>query len=108
MLALLVAPKSVFSWKVWSRPSEPLHSLDTLRVMMLITPPMASEPYSVDIGPRITSMRSMADRGGMKLVDVSPKPLGVTLPAAFWRRPSMRRSEEHTSELQSRENLVCR
>src|SRR5690606_41967659 len=32
--------------------------------------------------------------------------------AAFWRRRrlghSPRRSEEHTSELQSRENLVCR
>ena len=26
-------------------------------VMMLITPPMASEPYSVDPEPRITSMR---------------------------------------------------
>ena len=32
----------------------------------------------------------MADSGGMKLVEVSPKPLGVTLPAAFCRRPSIR------------------
>jgi len=31
--------------------------------MMLMTPPMASEPYSEDIGPRMTSMRSMADMG---------------------------------------------
>jgi len=51
---------------------------------------MASEPYSVDIGPRITSIRSMADIGGMKLVEVSLKPLGVTLPAVFWRLPSIR------------------
>ena len=29
----------------------PPHSLGTLRVMMLITPPIASEPYSEDIGP---------------------------------------------------------
>src|SRR5436309_7427234 len=29
-------------------------------------------------------------------------------PTASWRRLSTGRSEEHTSELQSRENLVCR
>ena len=57
--------------------------------MMLITPPMASEPYRVDMGPRMISMRSMAASGGMKLVCVPPKPFGVTLPAAFWRRPSI-------------------
>jgi hypothetical protein len=37
----------------------------------------------------MTSMRSMADSGGRKLVCVPPKSLGVTLPAEFWRRPSM-------------------
>ena len=37
---------------------------ETLRVITLITPPMASEPYSDDIGPRTTSMRSMASSGG--------------------------------------------
>ena len=47
---------------------------------------------SVDIGPRTTSIRSIAETGGMKLVDVSPKPFGVTLPAVFWRRPSIRTS----------------
>ena len=30
------------------------------RVMMLTTPPIASAPYSVDCGPRITSMRSIS------------------------------------------------
>ena len=35
-------------------------------------------------------MRSIALTGGMKLVEVPPKPFGVTLPAAFWRRPSIR------------------
>src|SRR5690554_7003842 len=68
----------------------PLHWVLTFLVMILMTPPMASEPYRVDMGPRITSMRSMADIGGMKLVEVSLKPLGVTLPAGFWRRPSIR------------------
>ena len=35
-------------------------------------------------------MRSIADIGGMKLLAVPPKAFGVTLPAAFWRRPLMR------------------
>ena len=30
-------------------------------VMMLITPPIASEPYSVDIGPLMTSICWMSD-----------------------------------------------
>ena len=31
----------------------------------------------------------MAPTGGMKLVAVSPKPFGVTLPGGFWRLPSI-------------------
>src|SRR5207302_10337977 len=31
-----------------------------------------------------------------------------TAPCRTWARPRRQRSEEHTSELQSRENLVCR
>jgi hypothetical protein len=34
-------------------------------------------------------MRSIAATGGMKLVAVSPKPFGVTLPGGFCRLPSM-------------------
>src|SRR5690606_29479611 len=37
----------------------------------------------------------------------SPDPREVLVPAEFHRSRSLR-SEEHTSELQSRENLVCR
>ncbi|MNL37977.1 hypothetical protein D3C87_1601560 [compost metagenome] len=57
--------------------------------MMLITPPIASDPYRVDMGPRTTSMRSMAAIGGMKLVSTSPKPL-ARAPELFWfnRLPS--------------------
>ena len=47
-------------------------------VMIFTTPPIASEPYSVDIGPLITSIRSMAARGGMNPVFMAEKPLGVT------------------------------
>ena len=32
-------------------------------VIKLITPPMASEPYSVEAGPLITSTRSIRDFG---------------------------------------------
>ena len=57
--------------------------------MMLITPPIASEPYKVDIGPRTTSIRSIAAMGGMKFVSTSPKPMGRA-PELFWfsRLPS--------------------
>ncbi len=45
-------------------------------VMILITPASALEPYSEDIGPRITSIRSMADIGGSQPNWVAlPKPL---------------------------------
>ncbi len=42
------------------------------------------------MGPRTTSMRSMAETGGIKLVCVSLNPFGVMSPALFWRRPSIR------------------
>src|SRR5215475_15141768 len=38
----------------------------------------------------------------------SPAGCGVTWSTGCATAPSCRRSEEHTSELQSRENLVCR
>ena len=33
------------------------------RVIKLITPPMASDPYNVDAGPLMTSTRSISDCG---------------------------------------------
>src|SRR5690606_39430912 len=51
-------------------------------------------------------------KGSIRIIP--PRPEGVCLPGAGMRRalsgsvPHDRRSEEHTSELQSRENLVCR
>ncbi|MNL83234.1 hypothetical protein D3C87_2108270 [compost metagenome] len=39
-------------------------------MMTLTTPPMESEPYSEDIGPRITSTRSIAAIGGIKAASV--------------------------------------
>ncbi len=45
------------------RLTEPIQRSLGWRVMRLTTPPSASEPYSADMGPRMTSMRSMADMG---------------------------------------------
>ena len=44
-------------------PTEPIQRSLGWRVMRLITPPSASEPYSADMGPRMISMRSTADMG---------------------------------------------
>ena len=43
-----------------------------------------SDVPGVDIGAPV------GKTGGRKLVEVSPNPFGVTLPAVFWRRPSIR------------------
>ncbi|MNE93360.1 hypothetical protein D3C80_1912010 [compost metagenome] len=61
----------------------PVHSFETFLVIMLTTPPMASEPYNVDAGPRMTSIRSIADIGGIKLLFDSPNPFGVMSPVLF-------------------------
>ena len=58
------------------RVTEPLQLSRFLRVMTLITPPMASAPYSVEAGPRMTSMRSIASSGGMWLNWFPPKLFG--------------------------------
>src|SRR3712207_7237021 len=42
------------------------------------------------------------------LADTSPRSLRETATRTSRRRMEMRRSEEHTSELQSRQYLVCR
>ena len=54
----------------------PPHSSATLRVITLITPPMASEPYRVDMGPRTTSIRSMDCSGGSQSCSKPALPLG--------------------------------
>src|SRR5690554_7208507 len=47
--------------------------------------------------------------GGKEMLEVElPFVAGCQEPIAAWKIPNMRRSEEHTSELQSRPHLVCR
>ena len=67
-LTTLVSPfqRMRFVTSLWNDPYEPepmlalvrMPSSDVLRVTMLITPPMALEPYSTDAGPLRTSTRS--------------------------------------------------
>ena len=73
---VLSLPKSRFSWMPWPSVAEPCQRSDTLRVMMLITPPSASAPYRVDAGPRITSMRWIMSSGGIWLNWLPPNELG--------------------------------
>ena len=73
---VLSSPNSSSVSTVRAMLAEPCQLSRVRRVMMLITPPMASAPYSVDIGPRITSMRSIASSGGMWLNWLPPKLFG--------------------------------
>src|SRR5690606_40455264 len=52
-------------------------------------------------GSGITPMRAL-----LRQLDAAGMPVAVDL--VYWARRREERSEEHTSELQSRENLVCR
>ncbi|MNE26357.1 hypothetical protein D3C80_1197190 [compost metagenome] len=56
--------------------------------MMLITPPMASEPYSDDIGPRTTSIRSIASSGGIQPCSIPAPSLFGRVARESWRLPS--------------------
>src|SRR5690349_22319098 len=98
-----------------------LKPLNFLSVMKLTTPPTASEPYEADAPPVTTSTRFTSSCGNW-LTSVTP----VTFaPTTRWPSSRVRvrmvprprrlselkpwmRSEEHTSELQSRRDLVCR
>src|SRR5207302_10994877 len=55
------------------------------------------------ISSRSTSRTAPGPKAGW-----ARSPCDPTARVAAWGRPSSARSEEHTSELQSRENLVCR
>src|SRR2546427_7263347 len=63
---------------------------------------MIRRPPRSTLFPYTTLFRSRhaSERGAALRPDV--------FPADFGRRPTLRRSEEHTSELQSQSNLVCR
>src|SRR2546428_10111855 len=71
---------------------------------MLMTPVTAFTPHIDPPGPRITSILAMSERGRSSVSQKTPEKVGE-----YTDRPStITRSEEHTSELQSRSDLVCR
>src|SRR5690606_41312577 len=75
---------------------------------LLLLSRSARPPPRSTLFPYTTLFRS---RGLSRSARRRTEPAGVSrLPrrAAFRRESRVRRSEEHTSELQSRENLVCR
>src|SRR5690606_8102093 len=72
----------------YSTDAVPPQTSVTLRVIMLTTPPMASEPYSDDIGPRITSIRSIIDKGGNPICFPLSCPFVLTERPAETGRPS--------------------
>ena len=62
----------------------PVHVFVTGFVMTFTTPPMASLPQSVLIGPLITSILSIADNGGIKvLYTPTPRFAVATSPLGF-------------------------
>src|SRR5690606_42142099 len=71
-------------------------------------------PPRATLFPYTTLFRSRGARGcrahrcGSARTACPPASRPVSVLRPFCRRSSHRRSEEHTSELQSRENLVCR
>src|SRR5690606_41576704 len=66
-------------------------------------------PISSSVAPAAASPAASPASSGVG-AGVSPRGSGVgaSCAAAAAARPPANRSEEHTSELQSRENLVCR
>src|SRR5690554_7020005 len=81
--------------RVYSVAMVPAHSPRCLRVMMLITPPIASEPYKEDMGPRITSTRSIMEMGGREICLPPSWPLVLTERPAETGRPSTKIGRAH-------------
>src|SRR5690606_41075842 len=81
--------------------------------------PLPSFPTrrSSDLVPPLETTRLPPEQAGAETSCTRPAPASPGTPPRCWPAhqvcgatplPSARRSEEHTSELQSRENLVCR
>src|SRR5690606_42147714 len=80
-----------------SRDHRDLHSFPTRR-----SSDLGGSKY---IASRLTAIQAVTHFSGRSPPEILPRP-----PLTWPGRPVLRqqRSEEHTSELQSRENLVCR
>src|SRR5690606_41035614 len=94
-------------------------SVCSVSVDRMRQPPRAPPfPYTTLFRSRLRGRRVRALRGNPRKAGfctarvLGPGPAGIAVrgqyPYGLHRRPVVLRSEEHTSELQSRENLVCR
>src|SRR5688572_31034504 len=66
---------------------------------------MIRRPPRSTLFPYTTLFRSQRLERGALLLDLRHRPHAEAAQHGYWRAP---RSEEHTSELQSQSNLVCR
>src|SRR3712207_7858525 len=72
---------------------------------------MIRRPPRSTLFPYTTPFRSFEAASSSELVGIAPIvgiALSLLLTAVAWAQARARRSEEHTSELQSRQYLVCR
>src|SRR5436309_9094007 len=70
---------------------------------------MTRSPQRSTLFPYTTLFRSEAHAGRLGVEPQQPRPWALGAEGvSHLAGPDARRSEEHTSELQSRENLVCR
>src|SRR5690606_40698166 len=80
-------------------------------ILLLSSPASSLFPYTTlfrsEKGPWLFFVTTDPDRGITKFASTYEKQLELEKEFRAWQRANPR-SEEHTSELQSRENLVCR
>src|SRR5690606_40638765 len=91
-----------------ARPCLPLHSSQAVRLSFLSSGPPTTDIYTLSLHDALPICRGVAvvpGHGGLRRAGPG-RVAGPDRRRA--RRRCVRRSEEHTSELQSRENLVCR
>src|SRR5690606_41267919 len=92
----------------------PLHSFPTRRSSDLLNP--ADAPTANNLALLLKQQNRFSEAAGVLATALSASPdvadlhynLAVISELYLLDLPSALRSEEHTSELQSRENLVCR
>src|SRR2546427_6419506 len=98
LLVITLLPASVTDpWKTWM-PKRPNPAPGSVPLPSIVVPPMKAE------APMATWMPTEP----LLLTLVAPDPTPFRSPIRALPALEIRRSEEHTSELQSQSNLVCR
>src|SRR5690606_40363993 len=71
-------------------------------------PELVSERFPLPRTPRARARQELRNGYSLSVCGLLQHPLPNRFPRVSLLEPLLERSEEHTSELQSRENLVCR